>query len=107
MALCPLVSVWHFVHLCLYDTMSNCLYGTMSNCLRRLVPDKTAWPGVSIWRLGKVALMAYYCGVKHVCIQCIVMEFFEHTHNNNNDNNNNNNDFISIAIFHVKHAQLC
>ena len=23
-----------------------------------------------------------------------------------NDNNNNNNDFISIALFHVKHAQL-
>ena len=25
---------------------------------------------------------------------------------NNNNNNNNNNDFISIALFHVKHAQL-
>ena len=23
-----------------------------------------------------------------------------------NNNNNNNNDFISIALFHVKHAQL-
>ena len=26
--------------------------------------------------------------------------------NNNNNNNNNNNDFISKALFHVKHAQL-
>ena len=25
---------------------------------------------------------------------------------NDVDNNNNNNDFISIALFHVKHAQL-
>ena len=24
----------------------------------------------------------------------------------NGNNNNNNNDFISIALFHVKHAQL-
>ena len=27
-------------------------------------------------------------------------------YNNNNNNNNNYNDFISIALFHVKHAQL-
>ena len=27
-------------------------------------------------------------------------------HTNCNNNNNNNNDFISIALFHVKHAQL-
>ena len=26
--------------------------------------------------------------------------------NNNNNTNNNNNDFISIALFHVRHAQL-
>ena len=26
---------------------------------------------------------------------------------NDTFNNNNNNDFISIELFHVKHAQLC
>ena len=26
--------------------------------------------------------------------------------NDNNNNNNNNNDFISKALFHVKHVQL-
>ena len=25
----------------------------------------------------------------------------------NNNDSNNNNDFISVALFHVKHAQLC
>ena len=33
-----------------------------------------------------------------------VMECWERAQNNNN--NNSNNDIISIALFHVKHAQL-
>ena len=37
---------------------------------------------------------------------CYFNEEGQQKKRNNNNNNNNNNDFISIALFHVKHAQL-
>ena len=38
----------------------------------------------------------------HLYLSCVVFLAFVLIDNNNN----NNNDFISIALFHVKHAQL-
>ena len=39
----------------------------------------------------------------YYCVVYCVVTCFAGIHNNNN---NNNNDFISMALYHVKHAQL-
>ena len=57
-------------------------------------PSPSIWGCISVLQTTPYVLVTFEAAFTHVILQKLTC------------NNNNNNNFISIALFHVKHAQL-